>query len=171
MKKALPIIASSLIAFPVFSIAQEKLAPRNNWTFTENYKEVTKNWLLVTIDINNNEKSWDIFDIQPLSKIEIHRDSSIEPFVVSPDFQKWTNYYTNNIGNCDSFGVQNSETKNICFSKFSRKNVKKALIGVFFGGSGEIGVSYDEDMINNAIRSIDTENAIKALEKYESRLQ
>lgn len=170
MKKALPIIASALIAFPLMSMAQEEVVPRNNWTFSANYKEVTNNWLLVRIDINN-EKSWNIVDIQPLSKIEIQRDSSVEPFVVSPDFQKWTNYYKNNIGNCDSFGVQNSETKNICFSRFARKNVKKALIGVFLGGSGEIGVSYDEDMINNAIRSIDTENAIKALEKYESRLQ
>lgn len=170
MKKAIPIIASALMALPVSSMAQEEMVPRNNWTFSANSKEVANNWLVVSID-NNNQSSWYISDIQPLANIDIPRDSSVEPFVVSPDFQKWSNYYTTNIGNCDSFGVQNSEIKNICFSRLARKKVKEAFIGLFLGGSGEIGVSYDSEMVNNAIRSIDSENAIKALEKYESRLK
>lgn len=139
----------------------------NNWTFTSTRGRVPEGWYYVSI-----RRSDDKWVINSLNRTpawgEIHRESSIEPFVVSPDLQQWTNYYHDKIGNCDSFAVQNSTEKNVCFSQFAQQtSAGKSMLRVLMGGQGLRMQEYQADLVNAAINSIDPVDAIKWLEKAE----
>lgn len=148
------------------ALAEEKTPPRkNSWVFAPVNKPVPPGWLFVTIQSENGH--WVIASLAKTVPEKIARQSPQEPFIVSPDFQRWANYYTDNIGNCDSFAVQDSPFKNVCFSQFAGKNQSRALVGMLFGGNGVAGHRYDVDLVNAAIGDIDPEDALRRLEKIE----
>lgn len=153
-------VASSATATP---------AKQNSWSFTSRRGNFPDGWYFISI--KNDGGKWVInsFDRSPTWG-DIHRESTIEPFLVSPDFQQWINYYTDRIGNCDSFSVQNSMEKNVCFSQFARKTSPgKSMLRVMFGGVGGIMYEYEPDLVNAAINSIDPAEALRWIEKVEAR--
>lgn len=149
------------------ALAQEKALPpqKNQWVFQANNQPVPPRWLYVTIKAENG--GWVIDRLERTPPENILKESSLEPFIVSPDFQRWSNYYTDRIGNCESFALQDSPFKSVCFSQFAGKNTTKALVGLLFGGSGVAGQQYDAEQVNQAITRMDPEEALRELERIE----
>lgn len=124
--------------------------------------------MLVVIKPVQNENRWTLEALGQISDIKVEKASDLEPFVVSADFQNWSNYYQDNIGNCDSFNVQDSPYKSVCFSRLAGKNNTKAMIGLLFGGSGQAGQRYDTELVEQAINSIDPADVASKLDEFEA---
>lgn len=162
---AIGICLATLISGATFAQEKAPRPQRNSWLFAADIAHERHDWLFVTIRPENG--TWSIESLGRTAPEKPLKESPIEPFIVSRDFQRWSNFYVNRVANCDSFAVQDSPLKSVCFSKFAGKNRTQAMVGLLFGGSGMATQKYDEDLVNAAINTIDPEEALRQLEKLE----
>lgn len=143
--------------------SQETPRPKkNSWVFSAD-RTTKPGWLYVTIKPQGD--IWVISSLDRRAPAEIAKESPLEPFIVSPDFQQWSNYYTDNIGNCGSFAMRDSPLKSVCSSALNGKNRNKTGVGRLFSNASS--GRYDADQVNAAINAIDPADALPLLEAIE----
>jgi hypothetical protein len=159
------ILTAACAAFSTgVAYAQEAPPPKkNSWEFVAGATN-TRGWLYVII--KPQADGWAIASLGREAPPDIAKDSPLEPFIVSPDFQQWSNYYADNIGNCDSFGVRNSPSKTVCSSALIEKPGQHSVARILLGKVSS-GKRYDAGLVNASINSIDPADALLKLEAIE----
>lgn len=137
-------------------------AKKNSWVFAA-ASTPKPGWLYVTIKPQGD--TWVIGSLDRRAPEDLAKDSPLEPFIVSPDLQQWSNYYTDNIGNCDSFAMRDSPSKSVCSSSLNGKNSGKTGAARLFSNAS--AGRYDVARVNAAIGSIDPADALPLLEAIE----
>ncbi|SAK84178.1 hypothetical protein AWB79_05730 [Caballeronia hypogeia] len=163
-------VVPSLYAFADDAASSPKpaatLEKNNSWSFSSSDRAPTK---FVYVVIRKNGNHWDVERVTD-RRPTLNRNDEAEPFLVSSDFQQWTNYFSDNIINCNSFEAEETSEKTVCTSAFRGNKVAMQVFRILFGNNpnaGKTPVGYDVDKTTAAIQSIRPEQATQKLDAFE----
>ncbi len=155
-------IAALAMSVPVLADEAGALEANNAWHVFDTSR--IENPVFITIRQTGNH--W-VIDGMYNGAPRLMRTQDVELFMASRDLQQWKNAYTDMIVNCDDFEVRESDDQSVCTSRFGEKKVGRAVLGVFFGGTGKVAYGYNTDKVAAAIHSIRPDEALQKLTAFE----
>ena len=168
LSKALSLLAAMAISAPALAGDTEHWAGwehNNDWAVEISNRPEVKSPLFVTL--KQVGEHWEI-DGLFTSPPKIPRNQKLELFMVTRDFQRWSNAYVDRVINCDTFEAREADFHSVCTSALSEKqSAGSAAVGMLFGGSGSRPIVYNREKVAAAIHSIRVEQATTMLTAFE----
>lgn len=133
---------------------------RNNWSARINNTDSNNGLLFVTI--KNMGDHWEVekfYDKLP----EVLKASKMEVFAVTRNLSNWQNAHNDMVSDCREL---KTKYYTVCSSSLADKKTGAAIVGIFFGGSGQILHGYVDDKVKEAINSIPPEQAQIKLSEF-----
>lgn len=134
----------------------------NDWIVKIDNSPMQKDYIYVAI--KNVGDHWEIDSISN-NIIKPLKSSGLEVFAASYNLRYWRNLFTDMISGCDEIKIT---TYSVCSSVLADKKTGAALLGIFFGGTGDIKTGYINTKVEEAINSIPLEHAMDKLKEYKS---